>query len=123
MKTILFLVLLALIVPVTMQAHPPKDIVAEFDYETKELTVTISHFVDDPVRHYIDKIVVELNDGEIITQKLKVQETKGEQKALYMVTDAAEGDKISVTAYCSIAGKKKITIDVIAQEEEQGEEK
>jgi len=118
MKTIIFFVLLALIVPVTMQAHPPKDIVAEFDNETKELAVTISHYVDDPVRHYIDKVVIELNDEEIVTQKLKAQVTKGEQKALYLVTDAAEGDKISVTAYCSIAGKKKVTIDVVVQEDD-----
>lgn len=118
MKKITFILLVVLVLPAIMQAHPPKDIAAEFDNETKELTVTISHYVDDPVRHYIDKIVVELNDEEIITQKLKAQVTKGEQKALYMVTDATEGDRISVTAYCSIAGKKKVTIDVVTIEEE-----
>jgi desulfoferrodoxin (superoxide reductase-like protein) len=116
------ILLVALIVPVALQAHPPKDITAEFDNETKELAVTISHFVDDPVRHYIDKIVVELNGDEVITQKLAAQESNSEQRALYLITDAEEGDSISVTAYCSISGKKKVTIDVVTPEEEEIEE-
>ncbi len=119
MNKIVFVLLVALIVPVIMQAHPPKDITVEFDNGTKELMVTISHYVDDPVRHHIDKIVIELNGEEIITQKLKVQATKGEQKALYLVTDAVEGDQLSVTAYCSIAGKKKVTVDIVAPQETQ----
>lgn len=122
MNKIIFALLVALLAPVVLQAHPPKDIMVTFDNETKELAVVISHYVDDPIRHYIDRIVVELNDEEIITQKLMMQATKAEQKVLYLVTDAAEGDKISVTAYCSIAGKKKVTIDVVVDEEKQNVE-
>ena len=122
MNKIIFALLVVLFAPAVLQAHPPKAITVEFDNGTKELAVTISHYVDDPVRHHIEKIVVELNGEEIITQKLKVQEIKGEQRALYLITDAVEGDSISVTGYCSIAGKKKVTIDVVAPENKDTEE-
>lgn len=122
MKNIVFVLLVVLILPATMQAHPPKSVDAEFDCETKVLAVNISHFVDSPSKHYIDKIVVELNGDEIITQKLKAQRTKQEQEAQYMITDAAVGDTITVTAYCSISGKKKTVIDIATKVEEQEEE-
>ena len=122
MRNILFVLLVVFILPAVMQAHPPKSVDVEFDNETKVLTVKISHFVDNPSKHFIDKIVVELNGDEIITQKLKAQNTKQDQEAQYMITDAAVGDTITVTAYCNISGKKKAVIDVAAHEEEHEEE-
>ncbi len=122
MKNIIFILLVVLVTPAIMQAHPPKSVDADFDNGTKVLTVKISHFVDSPSKHFIEKIVVELNGDEIITQKLKAQNTKQGQEAQYMITDAVVGDTITITAYCSISGKKKIVLDVAAPEEEHKEE-
>jgi len=103
-------------------AHPPKGIELVFESNTKVLRVNISHFVDDPAKHYIEKVVVELNGEEIITQTFKMQTDKQTQEIMYVVVGAQEGDKIAVTAYCNISGKKKETMDVILLEKPEVEE-
>ncbi len=103
-------------------AHPPKSIELVFESTTKVLRVNISHVVNDPSRHYIEKVVVELNGEEIITQTFKTQTDKQKQEIMYVIGDAQEGDKISVTAYCSISGKKTETLDVIIPEKKKVEE-
>ena len=103
-------------------AHPPKGIDLVFEQNTKVLRVNIRHGVDDPSRHYIEKVVVELNEEEIITQTFKMQKDKETQEIMYVVIDAQEGDKIAVTAYCNISGKKSGTLDVILLEMPEVEE-
>jgi desulfoferrodoxin (superoxide reductase-like protein) len=60
---------------------------------------------------------VELNGKEIIQQLFKRQTDGQEQKVMYVIVDAKEGDKITVTAYCNIAGKKNQTLDVTIEEQ------
>jgi hypothetical protein len=53
-----------------------------------------------------------VNGEEIIKQEFKYQYDEDTQLTLYQIHDAREGDEISVTAYCSISGKKEATIVV-----------
>jgi hypothetical protein len=55
---------------------------------------------------------VELNGADIITQNFKSQTDETGQETYDTVIDARPGDKIAVTANCSIFGKLKQTIAV-----------
>lgn len=116
------ILLFSMILAMPVFAHPPKGIDLVFEPNTKVLKVNIHHFVDDPSRHYIEKVVVKLNEEEIITQTFKMQKDKKTQEIMYVVIDAHEGDKIEVTAYCNISGKKSGTLDVISLEKPGVEE-
>jgi len=109
--------LLALMVPTKLIfAHPPSNIMLEFDPFEYTLMITIPHSVNDPGKHYVYKIIVELNGKEIIKQEFKAQWSEDEQVAIYQLPDAQHGDEVSVTAYCNISGKKKGTIQIILEE-------
>jgi desulfoferrodoxin (superoxide reductase-like protein) len=115
---IIILGLMLLAVP--LLAHPPKGVVLEYDSETSILSISVTHSVNNSSKHYVSKVTVELNGKEIIEQKFKRQ-TSGEiQEVVYKVIDAKEGDKIAVTAYCNISGKKKAGLEVMAQEGDGG---
>ncbi len=100
-----------------LYAHPPGDVDLEFNLEEHLLTVRVQHHTEAPLVHYINKIVVELNDNEMIVQRFKKQPTKNIQIAVYKMIDAKIDDVIQVTAYCNINGKKKETLVVNAVEE------
>lgn len=106
------ILLFAMLLVMPVYAHPPKGIELAFESKTKVFRINISHVVDDPSRHYIEKVVVELNGDEIITQTFKTQTDKKTQEIMYVIGDAEEGDKIAVTAYCNISGKMTKTLDV-----------
>ncbi len=106
------ILLFSMLLTIPVFAHPPKGIELAFESETKVFRMNIAHVVDDPSRHYIEKVVVELNGEEIITQTFKTQTDKKTQEIMYVIVDAQEGDKIAVTAYCNISGKKTETLDV-----------
>lgn len=93
-------------------AHPPSDIKAEYNLQTRILTVIITHHVNNPGSHYIGKIDIWLNGKEIIEHKISKQDNNSSQFAVYMIPDAKSGDVIAVEGYCSINGKlrKEITL-------------
>lgn len=97
--------LLAVIMVKDIYAHPPDEVELSFDIETSTLKVSVSHMVAKITKHYVDKIVVELNDEEIISQKFSIQGSGARQEASYIIPGVRSGDKISVTAYCNISGK------------------
>ena len=117
------ILLFSMLLAMPVFAHPPEGIDLVFDPNKKVLRVNIPHVVDDPSKHYIEKVVVELNEEEIITQTFKMQKDKKTQEIMYVVIDAQAGDKIAVTAYCNISGKKKGTLDVLLLEMPEVEEK
>ncbi len=55
-KGVLFLFLVVLFSSNMLVAHPPKTIDLSFDLETHVLKATISHSVDKPTMHFIEKI-------------------------------------------------------------------
>ncbi len=119
MKKIL-VVLVLLVVPLV--AHSPKSPELEYDVEAGLLNVSITHSVNNASKHYVNKVVVELNGKKIIEQKFRSQTSEDEQKVMYTIIDAKVGDKISVTAFCNISGKKKGELTISLPEAEEGSE-
>jgi desulfoferrodoxin (superoxide reductase-like protein) len=109
-KRTAFLILTGLLLTSSIFAHPPSEIELEFNPFEYILTVIIHHSVNDPSKHYIYKVTVELNGKEIITQEFKYQYADDAQLTLYQIFDARGGDEITVTAYCNISGKKEAKI-------------
>jgi hypothetical protein len=87
--------------------HAPASIDLAFDRETSTLNISISHMVGKITKHYINKLVVELNNEEIIVQKFNTQYSAAVQKASYIIPGTKPGDVFTVTAHCNISGKKK----------------
>jgi desulfoferrodoxin (superoxide reductase-like protein) len=116
-----FIITLVLLT-VPLLAHTPKSVDLEYDSETGILNVAITHSVNNASKHYVYKVIVELNGKEIIEQKFKRQTDDELQEVVYKVIDAKEGDKIAVTAYCNISGKKKASLEIMAQEGDGGSE-
>lgn len=111
-----YFMLALLVMAVPLVAHSPKGVDLDYDAETGVLSVEIAHSVNNASKHYIYKVVVELNGKRIVEQKFKSQTDEEIQQVLYKIIDAKEGDKISITAYCNISGKKKGELEVTAQE-------
>jgi hypothetical protein len=95
-------------------ATPPDSIALSID-STGFLSVEIHHPVKQlGTEHYINKVTVALNGVTIITQSFKSQSSLEWQYVCYRVIDAKEGDKLTVTAGCSIFGKLSETLTVPA---------
>ncbi|MEO0137730.1 MAG: hypothetical protein ABIL39_08405 [candidate division WOR-3 bacterium] len=112
MKNLILITILIIAIARISYAHPPSDIVAEFDTTNKILQVTVQHPVRDAQKHYINKIEIELNGSKIIEQKSKQQTDNTMQKYLYILPEAKLDDSISIEAYCNISGKKKMVIQI-----------
>jgi len=112
MKKILFTVLmLFFLICITAIAHPPREVVAEFNLENNVLSVNVTHNVGgDPV-HFIENITVSHDGKEIIVQQISKQ-LGDSQTFLYFIPEAEEGDEIEIVAVCNIFGEKsyKFTI-------------
>jgi hypothetical protein len=93
-------------------AHPPKDVSLEFDPASHMLMVMAMHDTKDVTKHYVGTIQVSLNGDKLIEQKFKSQPTPDMQMGHYLINDAKVGDVLSVTAICSIAGKKTVTLKI-----------
>jgi hypothetical protein len=123
---ILFLMVLVLIPVSHVFGHPPQGVTLEFDSTEHLLKITVTHDVKDLTKHYVDRVVVKLNDHEIIDQTLKSQVDSETQVVVYKIIDAQPGDEIVATAGCNISGRKKATIvvgeDVPEEQEVPAEE-
>lgn len=100
----------------SLPAHPPKDVTLNFNTEDHVLTVAVAHSVNNRAKHFIYRIVVELNGQEIIQQNFKSQTSDEGQEVQYVIVDAKEGDEIAVTAFCNISGKKKKSLGITLKE-------
>ena len=75
--------------------------------DTLTLKVVVDHSVKDVETHYIDKLIVKLNDETIITQVMEKQTGKDKLELIYILPDAAKGDKIEIKTYCNVSGALK----------------
>jgi hypothetical protein len=106
------LMLLSLVVfSATTMAHPPIDMQLHYDLDQGLLSVTIVHETPAPTVHYVNRVVVKLNDEPILDETYTSQPTNSE--FTYEYAFAAEaGDIIEVTAYCIIQGSITRSITV-----------
>jgi hypothetical protein len=91
-------------------AHPPSNIIITYDPQSRMLTATIKHNVQDPREHFIVKVAVRVNQSNTIEQKLPMQESLDSQVVAYRLPDIITGDTIAVAAYCSEFGQLEKSI-------------
>lgn len=112
------IVLATVLCVLPLLAHAPKGVEVEFDPQSGILDVLVTHGVNDASKHYIYRIIVELNGEKVVEQKFSSQTNADEQNVLYTIHDAKEGDKIKVSAFCNISGKRSGEITVVLPEKE-----
>jgi len=85
----------------------------KFNKETGELTVTIQHKVKNVENHFIDEIILEINDEEIEIKEIDKQSSIQNEIVTFKLKDYKKGDEIKVVAKCNQFGKKsaKLTIE------------
>jgi hypothetical protein len=89
-------------------ATPPDSISLKFDPETHVLTSTIHHPVrSNPSDHFISKVVIDVNGAVMVTQTFKSQTDAKVQEVSYVLVDVKAGDKVGLTAVCSLYGQVK----------------
>ena len=94
-------------------ATPPDSIRLTFDPSTHILTSTIYHPVrSNPSGHRIAKVVVDVNGAVMVTQTFQSQTDAKVQEVSYVLVDVKEGDKIGLTAICSLYGQLKQVLEV-----------
>ncbi|MBN2857220.1 MAG: hypothetical protein JXN63_02355 [Candidatus Delongbacteria bacterium] len=97
---------------VSVHAHSPAEVKADFNVGTKVLNVKYAHSVKDPASHFISTVTVDLNGKEIISQKLLKQDDMKYGSVLYKIPEAKAGDKIVVKTKCNKGGGKNFELTV-----------
>jgi hypothetical protein len=96
-------------------ATPPDSISLTFDPATHILASTIYHPVrSNPSEHFIAKVVIDVNGAVMVTQTFKSQTDAKVQEVSYVLVDVKEGDKVGLTAACSLFGQLKQVLVVPA---------
>ncbi|UCF70766.1 MAG: hypothetical protein JSW49_00360 [candidate division WOR-3 bacterium] len=116
MKVFFIAVMIFIAVPLT--GHTPKNIGLDYDAETGMLSVEIKHGVNDPLKHFINKVVVELDGKKHVEQYFGKQADGENQRAIYKIIDAEEGSTLTVIAYCNISGRRKADLEVTLKKDE-----
>jgi len=92
-------------------AHPPQDMILEYDIDTGILDVEITHNTPSQTLHYINKIEIYKNDDLEISEEYDSQpSTDVFVKNFDIIADI--GDEIKVIAFCNIQGSIQRTIIV-----------
>ena len=90
-------------------AHPPATLEGSLQPDGK-LRLQLAHTVNDPVKHYINRVVVR-KDGNIVAEQVFTKQTDRTGLGLDLaVPGLAKGQTIQVEADCNIFGSLKKTI-------------
>jgi len=94
-------------------AHPPQDIIFNYDAKIKILSVGILHSVENPNNHFIKEIKIKVNGKDWIVQDFLSQTTPDAQAVSYAQVELKKGDIVEVLAVCSKSGQlsKKFEIE------------
>lgn len=109
-KVLAALMLIAMMALPAM-AHSPSQVNLTYDNQNQTLTVMTTHTVSNPSSHYVREIVVEKNGEKVLTKEYTSQPTSSTFSYNYPI-NAAKGDVLNATAYCSIAGSRSAGITV-----------
>ena len=108
---ILLMAAVFLILPAA--AHNPSDIAISYDPGAEKLSVTITHPVDDPASHFVNKVRVQQNGRTISDPDYKSQPDKNTFTYTYDVR-ALPGDTFWVLTTCNRGGTLEKKFDVTA---------
>jgi desulfoferrodoxin (superoxide reductase-like protein) len=84
-------------------AHPPKDVVLSWD-PSGSLTVTVGHSVDNPEKHYINKIVIYADNKIVATRDYSSQPNAGGLTDTFAIGEQRSGVTLKAEAFCVIMG-------------------
>jgi hypothetical protein len=107
----LFVSMVFCLYPQVSYADAPKDVTLEYDSSAQTLAVTIAHKSSFTGFHHIKTVEIKKNSAVISTTNYDTQPAESPFTYTYKVA-AAEGDKLEVTATCSLSGSKTATITV-----------
>lgn len=97
---------------INASAHSPSSMSINYDKETKMLSVSITHIVDNPEDHYIYNITIEKNNNFYKSFDYTSQPSSSSFTYNYNDIDSINGDMFSVTARCIKGGQisKSLTV-------------
>jgi len=93
------------VLPAGVRAHSPNDISLRYDQGSRTLSVTISHAVSDPRKHFVKKVSITKNGEPVATHDYTSQPEPSPFVYTYPV-EAKAGDTLKVTADCNYFGSK-----------------
>ena len=107
------LLLPMIFMPAAVEAHPPAVIVLAYEAGAGKLTVTVTHRVSNPDRHYVESIRIWKNGAPSGEFSYKSQPDKDGATYIYDIP-ANEGDILRVEGTCSVYGKRSAELTVTA---------
>jgi hypothetical protein len=108
---LLFVLMVFCLYPQVSYADAPQDVNLNYDFSAQTLAVTITHKSSFTGFHYIKTVEIKKNSTVISTTTYDKQPGESPFTYTYKVA-AAEGDKLEVTATCSLSGSKVASIAV-----------
>jgi len=105
-----FVLMIFCFYPQVSYADAPKDVTLQYDSSTQTLAVMITHKTSFSF-HHIKSVEIKKNSAVISTTNYDKQPAEVPFTYTYKVA-AAEGDKLEITATCSLSGSKTATITV-----------
>lgn len=90
-------------------ATPPDRVRLSFSGSTGMLTIAVHHPTFFPAVHHVAKVAVMLNDSAVLVQRFSRQ-TNNQELDMGPVPGTKPGNRLTVTAVCSIFGKRTETL-------------
>ncbi len=90
-------------------ATPPDRIRLSYSDSSRTLTIAVHHPTFYVAAHHVATIAVRLNDSLVVLQRFSDQTNKQEQDTECLIPGAQPGDRLTVTAVCSLFGKRTET--------------
>jgi len=109
--TAVILLVVAFMISTPASAHGPKGVDLQYEASTQTLSVTITHSVKNPAKHYIEDISISVNGERVSQHEYKSQPGKDTFTLEYKVP-AKDGDTIKVKAGCNYFGSKSAELTV-----------
>ena len=110
-STFLFVLMVFSLYPQASYADAPQDVKLEYNSSAQTLAVTITHKSSFPSFHRIKTVEIKKNGAVFSTTNYDFQPADSPFGYTYEVA-TAQGDKLEVTATCSLSGSKTATITV-----------
>lgn len=121
MKKTFVAALFVVVLAAAASAHPPTDLVLDYDPDQKALSVTMRHVTIERLEHYVRLITVTVNGGEPKVFRYTRQDQPSFVEVILPV-EAGPDDTIHVKASCLKGGTIEGEIRVPQKEEVKSEE-
>lgn len=116
--SVLFLIFL-IAVPAAF-AHSPTGMELEYDKDEGTLEVDITHSVNDPDDHYVERVEIRRN-GELVNSEDYTSQPSNSTFSYTFTVSAEEGDSLQVEAFCNQFGSITEEMEVDGGGEPGGE--